>query len=343
MLRVRGINRSLAFSALKAPTLITKPLFLRQSTNDSMLSMDLQIIKSESLESRKHWLAKIADIGHDFGQDTRRLQLELSEELEGNNSSSLISHLRLCGAIPESYGHDTSEEKLYSKYTDMLLNACFKFLGLNSIVLTERADAADVEVIGDGYSFVADAKAFRLSRTAKNQKDFKIQAMDTWKRGKPYALVVCPLYQLPTKASQIYQQAATRNVCVLSYSHLAVLIAKHAANPNKSASALLLAIFRAVESMSHSKDANAYWTLINRTMLDFDTSISDLWKTEKIANEESITVAKEEALTFLAQEREIIMNLSHEEAIQRLVTANKIDNKEKVIKQVSDNQLMTLL
>ena len=28
------------------------------------------------------------------------------------------------------------------------------------------------------YSLVADAKAFRLSRTAKNQKDFKVQAMD---------------------------------------------------------------------------------------------------------------------------------------------------------------------
>ena len=305
--------------------------------------MDLQIIKSESLAARKHWVAKIENIGHDFGQDTRRLQLELNEELEGNKSSSLISHLRLCVAIPESYGHDTSEEKLYSKYTDMLLNACFNFLGLTSVVLTERADAADVEVVGKGYSFVADAKAFRLSRTAKNQKDFKIQAMDTWKRGKPYALVVCPLYQLPTKASQIYQQAASRNVCVLSYAHLAVLIAKRAAKPNKSASVLLHEIFKAVESMSPSKNANAYWALLNRTMLDFDISISDLWKTEKIANEESITIAKEEALTFLAQEREVIMNLSHKEAVQRLMIAHKIDSKEKKIKQVSDNQLMTLL
>ncbi len=57
------------------------------------------------------------------------------------------------------------------------------------------------------YSFVADAKAFRLSRTAKNQKDFKVQAMDDWKHSKTYAMVVCPVYQLLTRTSQIYQQA----------------------------------------------------------------------------------------------------------------------------------------
>ncbi len=74
------------------------------------------------------------------------------------------------------------------------------------------------------YSFVADAKVFRLSRTAKNQKDFKIQAMDNWKFGKPFAMVVCPLYQIPSKNSQIYQQASARNVCIFSYSHLAVLV-----------------------------------------------------------------------------------------------------------------------
>lgn len=90
-------------------------------------------------------------------------------------------------------------------------------------MLTERADAADVESFAKEYSFVADAKVFRLSRTAKNQKDFKIQAMDFWKRGKPFAMVVCPLYQLPSRNSQIYQQACMRNVCILSYSHLAVL------------------------------------------------------------------------------------------------------------------------
>ena len=54
---------------------------------------------------------------------------------------------------------------------------------LKSLVLSERGDADDVEDFAKQYSFVADAKAFRLSRTAKNQKYFKIQAMDNWKKG----------------------------------------------------------------------------------------------------------------------------------------------------------------
>ncbi len=113
---------------------------------------------------------------------------------------------------------------MYSKYTDCLLSLAYTNLGLKSIVLKERADAADVEAFAKDYSFVADAKAFRLSRTAKNQKDFKVQAMHGWKRGKPYAMVVCPIYQLPTSSSQIYQQAISQNVCIFTYSHLSLLL-----------------------------------------------------------------------------------------------------------------------
>jgi len=95
--------------------------------------------------------------------------------------------------------------------------------------------------------------------------------MDGWKRGKPYAMVVCPIYQLPRKTSQIYQQAIARNVCIFTYSHLA--------------------------------------------MLGFSKNVEDLWKTEKQAAIESIAIAKEEALIYLAKEREKIMRMSHEEAL----------------------------
>jgi len=48
-----------------------------------------------------------------------KLEKELEAEIKKNGVPSLIDHLRLCGNIPESYGHDTSEEKLYSKYTEL--------------------------------------------------------------------------------------------------------------------------------------------------------------------------------------------------------------------------------
>lgn len=78
----------------------------------------------------------------------------------------------------EAYAYDSGAEELYAKYTDVVIHEAFKAIGLVSTVLKGRTDTADVERVCDSYSFVADANAFRLSCTAKNQKDFKIQALD---------------------------------------------------------------------------------------------------------------------------------------------------------------------
>lgn len=150
----------------------------------------LDAISSTAIDRRAHWIDKIISIGSRFGEDSSRVEAQLNSEIEREGTTALIDHLRLCGSIPEHYGHDTSEEKLYSKYTDALLAATFRHVGLTSLVLSQRADAADVEAVGANYSLIADAKAFRLSRTAKNQKDFKIEAMHAWKHGKPHAMVV---------------------------------------------------------------------------------------------------------------------------------------------------------
>ena len=168
---------------------------------------------------------------------------------------------------------------LYSKYTDALISAAYSHMGLVSAVLAERADSADVEAVADSYSFVADAKVFRLSRTAKNQKDFKVQAMDNWKRGKPFAMVACPLYQLPPRNSQIYEQAAARNVCIFSYSHLAVLARLVNTEGTGAVIDLLHEVFGTVEAMNPSKDANTYWQAVNRTMLDYGEPVAELWRT----------------------------------------------------------------
>ncbi len=184
--------------------------------------MNVEVITQEQIDSRSYWIDEISRISGDFGVNAEKVEVEINKEIQDKGIDALLGHLRLCGAIPENYGHDTSEEKLYSKYTDVVIHEAYKTIGFNSLVLKERADAADVECVNNEYSFVADAKAFRLSRTAKNQKDFKVQAMDGWKHGKPYAMVVCPAYQLPIRASQIYQQAGAKAVCIGTYTHLAV-------------------------------------------------------------------------------------------------------------------------
>lgn len=299
-----------------------------------------EVISQGAIDRRLFWIDEIVTISDDFGSDSSRVEEELIEEVKQNGGAALLDHLRLCSAIPESYGHDSSEEKLYSKYTDALISASYSYIGLDSVVLTERADSADVEAVADDYSFVADAKVFRLSRTAKNQKDFKVQAMDNWKRGKPFAMIVCPLYQLPSRTSQIYSQAAARNVCIFSYSHLAVLTRLVESEGTNAVVRLLHEIFRTVQAMNQSKDANTYWQAVNRAMLQYGGPIGDLWQNEKVATVESIKISKEIALTYYSRQREAIMKLSRSDAIKQLIEMHKIDSRIETIKAVSDNRMM---
>ncbi|MGO3720005.1 MAG: HindIII family type II restriction endonuclease [Mesonia hippocampi] len=298
-----------------------------------------KIISAEAITRRNIWVDKIDNISGNFASNSEIIEKELGKELSQNGISSLLDHLRLCGNIPESYHHDSSEEKQYSKYTDALLAFAYKSIGLKSLVITERADVADVEGFGKDFSFVADAKAFRLSRTAKNQKDFKVQAMDRWKHGKPYAMVVCPIYQLPSRNSQIYQQAITRNVCVFTYSHLSLLVRYANEVSQSKAENLLFDIFKTVPALNPSKSAVDYWLGVNKTILGSSKSIFELWQDEKIAATESIEIAKVEALKYLSSEREKIMRMSHEEALKELVKASKIESKIEIIKRISDNGL----
>ena len=301
-----------------------------------------KIIADKAIKNRQYWIEEIRKLSGNFGDDSDKLEKELEAEIKKNGISSLIDHLRLCGNIPESYGHDTSEEKLYSKYTDCLLSLAYSSLGLKSLVLKERADAADVEAFAKDYSFVADAKAFRLSRTAKNQKDFKVQAMHGWKRGKPYAMVVCPIYQLPTSSSQIYQQATTQNVCIFTYSHLALLLSYSQVEGLAKAQQLLKKIFETIKALNPSKNATDYWLAVNKIILSFSKKIQPIWDIEKGVATESISIAKEEALTFLAQEREKIMRMSHKEALKELIKVHKIESRIKTINAITDNGLFTL-
>lgn len=293
--------------------------------------------------NRNTWVKLIQSASLSFADNSEFLSKKLQEEIENHGFLSLIGHLRLCGDIPECYGHDTSEEKLYSKYTDILLCEAYKILGMKSIVLSERGDAADVEVFANNYSFVADAKAFRLSRTAKNQKDFKIEALNRWKYGKPYAMVVCPIYQLPTKQSQIYYSAITREVCIFTYSHLNILILFAKSTDVNYAQELLHKIFNNIKVINPTKDSIEYWRNINKTMLNFSPILKRLWAEEKVFTELSVKIAKQAALNFLAQERERICRMAHCEAIQELLKLTKIQNRITTIQSVSNNSILNIM
>lgn len=155
-----------------------------------------------------------------FTSATKRLDEFIS------SAENFMDILTQIGTIPESLAHDSTEEKLFAKVSDSVLARAFRELGLKSTVLSERADSADVIAKSDihGYSLVADAKAFRLSRTAKNQKDFKVGALSSWRADADYAVLCSPYFQYPRTQSQIYAQAIDTNVCLLSWEHMIFLL-----------------------------------------------------------------------------------------------------------------------
>lgn len=117
---------------------------------------------------------------------------------------------------------------MYSKASDIVLARCFRLLGLASRALDERTDSADIlaeSISGYNYSLVADAKCFRLSRTAKNQKDFKVSNLSDWRGSEnEYAVLVAPYFQYPQSTSQIYSKALDNNVCLLSWEHISIML-----------------------------------------------------------------------------------------------------------------------
>lgn len=281
----------------------------------------------KATKRRKYWVSELAKISGSFGDDSTKMIASLRSEIHGGGTEVLLDHLRLCGAVPEHYGHDSSEEKLYSKYTDAVISESLTAIGLNSAVITTRADAADVQARGGGYSLVADAKAFRLSRTAKNQKDFKIQAMDGWRNGLDYAVVVCPIYQLPSRTSQIYQQAIARNVCILSYSHLATLVGVAKRKGGAIATKGLGSVLKSVSLLHPSKNAVDYWIGINTALVAVLKGDVDLWTTEKTASLVALDVVRDEALTYLRAERDRLLGLSHRQALDELIRAAGLDSR----------------
>ena len=101
-------------------------------------------------------------------------------------------------------------------------------------------------------------------------------------------------------------------------------------------------MFRTVDALNPSKDATGYWQALNRRIIDFDAKLSQIWSEEKIASSESVRLAKEEALRYFASERERIMRLSKEEAIEEVLRASKIENKVMAAKSVTDNTLLAV-
>jgi len=256
----------------------------------------------------------------------------LENQLLDVSKKQLTDNIIECGILPEMFVHDSSEEKLWAKYSDIVLALSLQKLGIDAVVLGARGNSADVFGKTPNYTIVGDAKTFRLSRTAKNQKDFKISALDSWRKGNNYAMLLSPLSQYPKRASQIYAQAIQRNVTLISYTHLYFLIDNF---KNQDIQHMWETGNRLKEQLSISQltSSELYWMAIDETVCSVvDKSSSDLELYKQLEIEKTKEIGNE-GITYWKNKINEFNLLSKEEAIKLLVTSEKIEVKIKTIEK----------
>jgi len=276
-----------------------------------------------------------------FVDATNRLMTYINSLSKADISELLLD----VGAIPQSITPSSSEEKLYSKATDIVLARCFNELGLESSVLESRGNSADISAhsVYHGYSLVADSKAMRLSRTAKNQKDFKVGALgDNWiGNNNTFAVLCCPLYQYPVSRSQIYEQALNNRTCFFSWEHMKYLIDN---NIRETDDFSLEPIWSYVVRLSRLPGINRqdnFFQSVNENICQrTSTTIDYFQETIYTYNQHISDRAISERDTILSAKISEINSLSREQAIAILIEQEqkKTDTLDKLINRLQRGQ-----
>lgn len=242
---------------------------------------------------------------------------------------SVIEIVKEIGAIPECIEASSSSEKLFSKASDCILARCFSELGMPSIAVNERGNSADIIARSiHGYTLVADAKTFRLSRTAKNQKDFKIDTLSNWRGSEhDFALLVAPYFQYPNTTSQIYSSALDKQVCLLSWEHILFLLLNNVVETDTlSLEPIWSAPVRLARDMriAYADRMNCQIPYINQILCDRISVSIDCFTEQLNVCKDIIRRRGDRELAFLNSEKEAIRTLTREEAIAELLKSKKV-------------------
>ncbi len=257
---------------------------------------------------------------------------KLENQISNTTRKQLSENIIECGILPEMFEHDSSEEKLWAKFSDIVLSQALNHLGIKSEVLGARGNSADVYGKTNKYTIVGDAKTFRLSRTAKNQKDFKVSALDSWRQGNSYAMLVAPLSQYPNRSSQIYQQAIDKNVTLLSYTHLNFLLDFHKIQ-NLQSIWEIGNVLKKTTKTNHLSSSSNYWEAIDNITCDaVSKSTNDLKKYKLIEIAKTKEIGNE-GITYWKNKIKEFSKLSKEEAVKLLIKSEKIEAKIKTIEK----------
>ncbi len=262
----------------------------------------------------------------------------IEEYINFVDKRTFLNIVKEIGMIPERIDASSSEEKLFSKASDYILARCFNELGMKAKAVNERGNSADIisESI-HGYSLVADAKTFRLSRTAKNQKDFKVSTLSNWRGSEhEFALLVAPYFQYPIKESQIYSSSLDNKVCLLSWEHILFFLNN---NIKETDNFSLENIWDAPVRLSRDKRIayadrmNCQIPFINKIICE-RMSVS-VEKFQTLLNECRSEIIERGVYekTFLLSEARRIEKLTREEAIEELLTNRKFAERIQTIER----------
>lgn len=280
---------------------------------------------------KKTFREEIVDNIFKFSGEKNAFEL-IENKYQSINKKVIIKELIQVGIMPEVFEHDSSEEKLWSKFSDLILSKSLGYLGLPSEVLRTRGNSADVYSRAQKYTLVSDAKCFRLSRTAKNQKDFKVKALNDWRREDTYALLVSPLSQYPADKSQIYPQAVSQNVTLLSYVHLQFLIDKGVRGNLDDLWKLPIYISKNYK-VQEQKRGQTYWHAIDSLVCAITKQPIETLKKYKQQEIEKTKEVGWEGIDYWKSKIAEFSKLNRKQAIKLLIKAQKIEQKIETIKK----------
>lgn len=269
-------------------------------------------------------------------EDFEKASLFLEDYIFNLSHDQLLCLIKEIGVIPEDIGHDSKEEKLYTKASDILFAKALNEMNFSVQVLKQRSDCADIKAQSKyhQYSLVGDAKAFRLSRTAKNAKDFKVESMDHWRDDCDYSVLVCPYYQYPKNKSQIFKTALNRNVSLFSWEYLYILLNERIKETssfclkelwNQSAVISREVIVSESENCFISKQDKNIREIISLKDYKFEEYFHDIFN--------SLVRRGQSEIDYYESEKNRIRQLSREDAINELLVCVKIDSKIDTIKK----------
>lgn len=273
---------------------------------------------------------------YDKEKDFQKASDELEDIIFNLSLDDFVPLITKIGIIPEQIEHDSKEEKLFTKVAEIFLARCFQEIGLKSSTYITRGNTADVIAKSKFYNYtlVADAKSFRLSRTAKNQKDFKVESLSVWKKDHDFAVLCSPYFQYPKKKSAIYKQALDYNVLLFSWEYFSFLIENDVKEDldNNLSKIWNFSSKYAKKTKLIESDKNFFEQQNEFLIKKLNLSTKELNKSFEKFKEKTIKRGNKE-IEYWKYRIDEIKNYSKEEAIEELIKSLKVEEKIKTIKK----------